>query len=151
LSYTTWRQLYVAIIDEILSDLAILVDSDNDTLFDAVYFTRKAAPKDFPCVFLFPDTVREVARTPNKSTYEMSFIIHVVSKYAPSTEGLKDALDRLGYIETYLISDRKFTPGTGASLVDNLEVDRILPEAFKPMVRTRHEAELYVRFIRYWY
>lgn len=149
MSLNTWRQLYIAIIEKLESDLQSLRDDDNVPVFNAVYFSRKAAPITFPCVFVLTEQVRSSPQTPQTSTYEMPFTIQGVGKETSTSEGLKDIINRMGYVETYLIEDRKFRNSDGDSLVDNLEVETLTPEIYRPMTRTRFEDALYVKFVRH--
>ncbi|RLE67000.1 MAG: hypothetical protein DRJ38_00070 [Thermoprotei archaeon] len=140
----SWREVFLDIIDQLKTDLQNLTDGNGNNVFAAVYVGRKSKPIHFPCAFIFPGRVRLTPSTVTKSTYEMNVTIRVVSKIAAGESGLKDVLTRLGYVEDMLKSDRTFH-----GYVDNLEVDTIETEVFRPMVRERHEAELTVRFIRF--
>jgi len=140
----SWRTIFTNIIDRLKTDLTALKDSSNANVFDAVYIGRKSRPTNFPCAVIFPGRIRLTPSTVAKSMYEMNVTVRVVSKLASSEDGLKDAISRIGYVEDMLKDDRTFHGYT-----DNLEVDIVESEVFRPMVRERHEAELNVRFIRF--
>lgn len=140
----SWRTVYPAIISQLKTDLQQLKDNSNNNVFDAVYVGRKAKPVDFPCAFVFPGRIRLTPSTVSKSVHEMNVTIRVVSKMPSGETGLQDVMDRLGYVKDMLEADRTFH-----GYADNLEVDVIDSEVFRPMVRDRHEAELTVRFLRY--
>jgi len=140
----SWRTVYPTIVSQLKTDLQQLKDSNNNNVFDAVYVGRKAKPVDFPCVFVFPGRIRLTPSTVSKSVHEMNVTIRVISKMPSGETGLQDVMDRLGYVKDMLEADRTFH-----GYADNLEVDVIDSEVFRPMVRDRHEAELTVRFLRY--
>ena len=140
----SWRTVYPTIISQLKNDLQQLKDSSNNNVFDAVYVGRKARPTDFPCAFIFPGRIRLTPSTTAKSVHEMNVTIRVVSKMPSGESGLQDVMNRLGYVKDMLESDRTFH-----GYADNLEVDVIESEVYRPMVRDRHEAELTVRFLRY--
>ena len=141
---TSWCEVYEDVIDTIKSKISQLTDDQGNALFDAVYVGRKAKPVDFPCAFVFPGRIRLTPSTVSKSVHEMNVTIRVVSKMPSGETGLQDVMDRLGYVKDMLEADRTFH-----GYADNLEVDVIDSEVFRPMVRDRHEAELTVRFLRY--
>lgn len=140
----SWRESYLDIINQLKTDLVNLKDDEGNNVFDAVYVSRHARPTNFPCAFIFPERILERSATTTRSQYMMRVRIHVISKSPASEAGMKDAINRIGYVETMLINDRTFH-----GKVHNLEIAEIRPEAGRPLSRDRHEAELYVDFI--WY
>jgi len=137
----SWRIAFVDIIENLKTDLTNLTDTAGNRVFDVVYVGRKVPPKDFPCAFILPDRIRGEPSTSNRSLYRMPIRIRVISTQPSSLAGLKDAIDRLGYVKDMLTSDRHFH-----DLVDNLEITDIIPEVAAPLARVRHEAELTVTF-----
>jgi len=137
-----WFTAFEKIKDKLIEKLTDL-KSGGIAVFDAVYFGRKSTPTNFPCVFIWPETIRPVPATIAMSKYFMPFTIRAVSKLPSLMGGFEDAVRRLGLVEHMLISDRSFE-----YLADNLEIGSITPDVPLPRVRERHEAELVVTFLR---
>jgi len=143
---TYWITPYLDIKNQLITDLEALTDEYDDLVFDHVYFGRKASPEQFPCAIIWPMTLRTDPTTLRTSYYPMPFRIIVVSQEeAHIEEGFDDVIGRLGLVEKMLVDDRQFH-----GLTDNLEVDVVEPDVYRPRVRTRHEAALTVRFIRFY-
>jgi len=139
----SWRTIVAEIVSKLKSDLVALTDATGTKIFDTVYVGRSDAPKSFPCAFILADRVRETAASAGTSFYRIDFEIRVISRNPSSEAGLKDVMDRLGYVEEMLINDRTFG---GKS--DNLEVREIRPEVRMRITRDRHEGSLFVSFER---
>ncbi len=143
---TYWVGPYLEIKNQLITDLEALTDAVGDPVFDRVYFGRKTSPEIFPCAIIWPMTLRTDPTTLRSSYYPMPFQIIVVNQETADIEaGFDDVIGRLGLAEKMLVDDRQFH-----GLTDNLEIDIIDPDIYKSRVRTRHEASLTVRFIRFY-
>lgn len=135
-----WVTRYIEILDQLEADLGALQDGGVD-VFKAVYVGRKAVPRTFPAVFIFPLSITGPAASVATSAFFMPFEIRVVAKMPTAREALVDVIERLGLVEQMLIADRQFH-----ELTENLEVNPIEPESIRPRVRDRHEGSLIVTF-----
>lgn len=135
-----WSDVYRQIVERLKSQLLTL-QNGGQKVFEAVYVGSKYAPLTYPVAYILPVTVRCTPASPNRTKFDMTLDVHVISR-EPSTEaGIMDVAERLGKVESMLVSDRSF-----GSLVENLEVERIDLAVERPTTRDRHEGRLRVRF-----
>lgn len=141
---TYWVDQYLAIKARLHEVLEQLNDSEGDPLFKAVYFGKKAEPKEFPACVYWALTVRPTVTTTQSSRYPIRFRVAVISQDQHPDTGHIDAVTRLGVIGKAIVDDRQF-----GHLVHTSEIDEIDPEVERRQVRTRHEAAVILRFENY--
>lgn len=144
LAATYWTDVYVLIKAKLIADLAALVDSRGDPIFQQVYFGKKVQPKEFPCAIVRPERIRPRVTTVRSSQFPMMFDIRVIAKDTNPNLGDAEVITLLGHVTKMFEDDRQW--GGHAATV---EVDDIIPEVDRPRVRTRFEGAIIARFMRY--
>ncbi len=94
---------------------------------------------------IFANPIRPIPTTVASSRFPFIFEVHAIALSQDNLEGFDEANNLLGLITKLFEDDnRQFD-----YLVDTSEIDRIIPEVDRPRVRTRHEAAVIIRFMKW--
>ena len=144
MSSTYWPTVWMGIKDKLMTDLAAIVDDRGDVVFKAIYFGKKAQPKEFPCAIVRAETIRTRSTSARSSQFPMIFDVRVISKNEDPEEGVEEVLVNLGRISRLCEDDRQWGGWT-----DTVEPYTIIPDVERRAVRTRHEGSIVITFMRY--
>jgi len=144
MAWTYWPEIWLGVKDKIMEDLAAIVDDRGDAVFHAVYFGKKAQPKEFPCAIVRSEAIRTRSTTVRSSQYPMVFDIRVIAKSEDPDEGVVEVVGYLGMITKLFEDDRQW-----GGWADTVEPYVIIPEVERRAVRTRHEGSIVTTFMRY--
>lgn len=136
--------MYLAIKNRLKELLEELQDDNGDPVFKAIYFGKKATPKEFPACVFWPVIIRPVVTTAASSQYPIRFRVATIAQDQHPETGHDEAVTMLGYIGEMIVNDRQFGHLAATTEIDELDVD-----VTRRRVRTRHEAAMILRFERF--